>query len=255
MFLQISTLCCVFSQLLASESGQQKRVLLHNDDDLLAIVHALQAKVSEQDAKISTLQAQVASPPTGQGSTYIRWGRTVCPSNGTELVYKGFAAGNWFNWHGGAADYICLTQDPIWGVYEDGANLVSAKIYGTEYEFGEHYSDGGAKFFGSNLYEHDVPCALCHSSRPATVMIPGRNQCYPGWTLEYSGYLVSGRNQGTYDVSATNYACLDTVPESEFGDNQNNNGKLMVLVEAQCGSLKCPPYVQNREITCVVCSK
>ena len=25
----------------------------------------------------------------GHGSTYVRWGRTVCPGNGTEKVYSG----------------------------------------------------------------------------------------------------------------------------------------------------------------------
>lgn len=83
-------------------------------------------------------------------------------------------------------------------------------------------------------------------------MIPGRHQCYPGWTMEYSGVLVSG---GTKTLSATNYACLDGHPETEYGDAQDDNGKLMFMVKTQCGSLKCPPYKQGREVTCVVCSK
>ena len=126
-------------------------------------------------------------------------------------------------------------------------------MYGAEYQFGEqNYADGGADMFDENLYEHDVPCALCHSNRNAIVMIPGRNQCYEGWNLEYSGYLVSGRST---QAAASNYACLDSRSETEFGDVENKNGKLMYTTEAVCGSLKCPPYVQYRELTCVVCSK
>ena len=55
--------------------------------------------------------------------------------------------------------------------------------------------------------------------------------------------------------SISNYACLDSRPEVEAGDQNNDDGRLMYVVEAVCGSLKCPPYVDNREIACVVCSK
>ncbi|KAH3807579.1 hypothetical protein DPMN_135924 [Dreissena polymorpha] len=70
--------------------------------------------------------------------------------------------------------------------------------------------------------------------------------------MEYAGYLVSSLSE---HVSPTNYACLDTQPEVELGDAEDKNGKVMYIVVAACGSLKCPPYVQSREITCVVCSK
>ncbi|XP_052790159.1 short-chain collagen C4-like [Mya arenaria] len=189
-----------------------------------------------------------------EGAVYIRWGRTVCPINGTDLLYTGFAAGNFYNDYG-AADFLCLTSDPLWGVYDDAEHSPSAKVYGTEYQFSEqHYANGGAQFFGKNLHEHDAPCAVCHTSRQASVMIPGRNQCYPGWTKEYSGYLVAGLS-GASHKSPTNYVCLDSGAEYESSDFRNDNGKLMYMVEAMCGSLRCPPYVQYREITCVVCSK
>lgn len=110
----------------------------------------------------------------------------------------------------------------------------------------------GTPLFGQALYDHDVPCAVCHTSRVAVVMIPGRDLCYDGWTVEYSGYLVTGYSG---DTAPSNYACLDTRPEVEAGDFEDKNGKLVYIAEAECGSLKCPPYVQDREITCVVCSK
>lgn len=106
--------------------------------------------------------------------------------------------------------------------------------------------------FGQNLRDHVVPCAVCLSGRVAVVMIPGRIQCYAGWTLEYSGYLVGGYSGHN---AASNYVCLDLTPEVEVGDAENRNGKLMNVVEAECGALRCPPYVQGRKITCVVCSK
>ncbi|XP_052820146.1 uncharacterized protein LOC128245970, partial [Mya arenaria] len=186
-----------------------------------------------------------------QGSVYTRWGRTTCPANGTDLVYAGYTAGSSWDLHG-AADYLCLTSQPIWGVYNDGRS--SAGIYGTEYQFHEQgFTHLGAEFFEKALGDHDAPCAVCRTSRETTLMIPGRNQCYPGWTKEYAGYLVSGEYAGA--LSVTNYACLDASAETENSDYPDKNGRLMYIVESVCGSLPCPPYVQYREITCVVCSK
>ena len=51
-------------------------------------------------------------------STYVRWGRTECPGNRTEMVYRGFAGGARHD-KGGAANYVCLPEEPIWGAYED----------------------------------------------------------------------------------------------------------------------------------------
>ena len=177
----------------------------------------------------------------------------VCTySTSTCLHDAGYTAGSVYSSAGGAADYVCLADDPVWGEYDDMAQSHPARIYGTEYQIKQQYSDGGAAFFGQNMYEHDVPCVACHTPRHATIMIPGRNQCYPGWTMEYWGYLVSSAD--TFST-ASNYACLDSRPEVEAGDQNNDDGRLMYVVEAVCGSLKCPPYVDNREIACVVCSK
>ena len=43
------------------------------------------------------------------GTTYIRWGRTVCPNEtSTELVYNGIAAGSLYAAVGGGANNICM---------------------------------------------------------------------------------------------------------------------------------------------------
>ena len=34
-----------------------------------------------------------------------------------------------------------------------------------------------------------------------------------------------------------------------------NSQALLYPVEGQCGSLRCAPYVNNRELTCAVCSQ
>ena len=51
------------------------------------------------------------------------------------------------------------------------------------------------------------------------------------------------------------YTCVDGNPDTLHGGKADKNGRLFYLVEARCGSLKCPPYVEGREIVCAVCSK
>lgn len=70
--------------------------------------------------------------------------------------------------------------------------------------------------------------------------------------MEYHGYLIAGHHGHN---AGTTYKCVDSDPESlQGGGNSNGNGYLFYIVEAVCGSLKCPPYVNGREIVCVVCS-
>jgi hypothetical protein len=94
---------------------------------------------------------------------------------------------------------------------------------------------------------------VCRSTvRDTTLMIPGRKECYPGWHTEYWGYLMSGSYT---DNDASEYVCVDHVPETAPGSSANLNGKLLYFVEARCGSLPCPPYHNGRELACVVCTK
>lgn len=61
---------------------------------------------------------------------------------------------------------------------------------------------------------------------------------------------------GYYNHDAgTTYICVDSHPDALHGGATNKDGKLFYMVEAACGSLKCPPYVAGRELVCAVCSK
>jgi hypothetical protein len=123
-------------------------------------------------------------------------------------------------------------------------------MYGAEYNV---YNADSSLLFGENLRDWDVQCAVCRvTSRATVLMIPARNECYDGWTREYAGYLMAGRRD---HAAASQYVCVDAAPETLDGSVKDDNGKLFYLVEGRCGSLKCPPYVEGRELTCVVCSK
>ena len=183
---------------------------------------------------------------------YTHWGRTTCPGNGSESVYNGYAGGSHYSHSGGAASMLCLPNDPDWdaGNYSDTLNSHTGIIYGTEYQDSQGRSD---QLFGESHYEHDVPCVVCDvRKRSSVLMVPGKSKCYAGWTREYSGYLMSGNyNQ----PSATDNCCVDKDPKNLPGGEANDNGYLLYFVESRCGSLTCPPYVNGREMQCVVCTK
>ena len=118
-------------------------------------------------------------------------------------------------------------------------------MYGAEYD--------SENFFKSNSMDEDVPCALCRSLHTSSsIMIPGKNVCHDGWKQEYHGYLSAADYRQTAQSS---FACIDINPEYIFGGVENHQGKLFNSVIAKCGSLKCPPYINNYPLTCVVCSK
>ncbi|XP_078341854.1 uncharacterized protein LOC144627830 [Crassostrea virginica] len=103
------------------------------------------------------------------------------------------------------------------------------------------------------MQNHDVPCAVCLvRNRSVVKMFPARKTCYSGWKLEYRGYLMAGHFnfQGP-----SKYTCVDHHPDTVYGGSSDMNGKLFYFVEAVCGSLKCPPYVNGRELVCAVCSR
>ncbi|XP_078690912.1 uncharacterized protein LOC144921601 [Branchiostoma floridae x Branchiostoma belcheri] len=181
------------------------------------------------------------------GAVYTRWGRTTCPSGAT-TVYSGVAGGTRYTETGGGTNYQCLPNDPQWGQYINGDQRYNANMYGAEYQV--YYN---APFGSTSLHNHDVPCAVCYvPTRGSKLMIPARNTCYSGWTREYHGYLMAELNS---HAGSKEYVCVDEQPEAVPGGQENNDEALFYPVEARCGSLPCPPYVEGRELTCVVCTK
>ena len=82
-------------------------------------------------------------------------------------------------------------------------------------------------------------------------MIPAKTRCPSTWTVEYSGYLMSGHaNQHN-----TMYVCVDKSPDSIPRSASNTNGATIFHVEASCNGMACPPYDPQKELTCAVCTK
>ena len=87
--------------------------------------------------------------------------------------------------------------------------------------------------------------------RKAIITIPTRLTCPASWTVEYIGYLMSDKL--THRRIAT--ACVDKNPETVRGEAANTEGALFYHTEAVCNGIDCHPYVPEKELTCVICTK
>ena len=141
----------------------------------------------ETDGELSSEYADnkeisCAQCSTSAGPTYVRWGRTTCPT-ATTLVYKGRAAGSHHADQGGGHNYVCLHETPTYGEVEAGLETDSARLYRVEYDTGTR---GLWKLW--RLHERNVPCAVCQTTGSlATLMQPGATACPEGWSTEYTG--------------------------------------------------------------------
>ena len=95
-----------------------------------------------------------------------------------------------------------------------------APIYGVEYQL-----DGGSPL--PVLQDHNVPCAVCHvSTRAAVLMISAWHRCPSQWTLEYTGYLMTEH----HTHSKATYECVDRDAESVPSRQAIVNGGLFYHV-------------------------
>ena len=103
-------------------------------------------------------------PPTG-GAVYTRWGRTTCPTvQGTHLLYSGRAGATHHLHKGGAANYLCLPNDPDHLQYQSG-------VQGYGHIGGVEYWYAGFPLL-SSVNHHNVPCAVCYvATRSVAVMV------------------------------------------------------------------------------------
>ena len=146
---------------------------------------------------------------------------------------------------GGGANYQCLPRNPDWPYGATGGYQSKSYMYGAEYQHEK------SPAWSSKVHDNDVPCAVCLvSGRNRQVMIPAKQVCPNGWTREYYGLLVADH----HTHRSSTYICLDANMEFVDGGNENKNGGLLYVVEAVCGSLKCPPYKDGFELSCVVCT-
>ncbi|XP_065903194.1 short-chain collagen C4-like [Dysidea avara] len=178
------------------------------------------------------------------GTVYVRWGHDQYPST-AQLVYSGRAGGSWYGNSGSGSNPQCLPLNPTYLKTKIGYETLVSDIFGAEYEtsvFG----------FAKSVHNHDVVCAVCYvSQRFAVYMVPAQYTCPSGWTREYYGYLMAER----WNHNRSQYTCIDKALVTVFRTGANNDGLTFYPEEGRCGSLPCPPYDDNKELTCAVCTK
>lgn len=163
---------------------------------------------------------------------------------------SGYAAGKHFSSGGSGSNYLCLPKKPQWGKYSKGQDMSTGRIFGVEYQmtFRKHNYPYDKHFHGK-----DMPCSVCQTTgRQTVLMIPARKSCPKGWHREYTGYIMAeGHTKGR---TSSEYICVDEHLETVAGADRVVGQGVAYAVEAECGVLRCPPYVTGRELTCVVCS-
>ncbi|XP_071119834.1 short-chain collagen C4-like [Mytilus edulis] len=179
------------------------------------------------------------------GVTYIRWGRKSCPK-GVDLVYTGQVGGTYYSYRGGGVNYLCLPNDPENGQHQSFDN---DQIHGGEYQLTSTMKPSG---WSESMDNKEVPCSVCYQKqKSAVLMIPGRKTCFKGWNSEYNGYLMSG-HKGHYK---RDYACVDKNAEPLDNKNGEESGALFYPLRTKCSNLRCPPYTNEADVLCVVCTK
>ncbi len=180
--------------------------------------------------------------PSGEnagGVTYTRWGSTSCPG---EKIYSGRVGGTAYQHQGGGSNYLCMPDDPEYGLAYRAGVQNHSPVDGAEYQLP----------LASNKHDRNVPCAVCYvSNRTASVMIPARMNCYGNWTREYYGYLMAEYT----GHRRTEFVCMDHSMETLPGMTANTNGVLFHHAEATCNGLSCSKYNTEKELNCVVCTK
>ncbi|XP_025108778.1 uncharacterized protein LOC112572970 [Pomacea canaliculata] len=191
-----------------------------------------------QQARVTEQPGNVSQSSTSSGSVYTRWGNSQCPSQ-SQLFYSGVIGGSHYMHEGAASNALCLPLNPVYEDYVVPGSVTY--VYGAEYEVNVHSSN-----------DLDPKCSVCHTPLAATIMVPATNSCHTEWMLEYSGILMAGHYS---QKAATEFICVDPALEGMTGSKDDKNGKLFYFASSSCGSLRCPPYINNKVLSCAVCSK
>ncbi|VDI60490.1 Hypothetical predicted protein [Mytilus galloprovincialis] len=168
-----------------------------------------------------------------------------CPPP-SKTFNSGQVGGNEYHHKGGGVNNLCLPNNPENGQHQSYDNN---QVYGADYVIGSNHKPfGWSDSLGGKL----VPCSVCYQRNRSTVlMVPGRKTCYKGWNMEYNGYLMSDH----INHYRRDFACFDI--NAEPLDNKNGVGVCAYFypIRTKCGSLRCPPYTNEADVLCVVCTK
>ena len=91
-------------------------------------------------------------------------------------MYAGRTGGTNFANRGGAAEKICLPDDPKYIAETSGVSTTyCSTVQGDEYEFWRGPN--------ANVNQHNAPCAVSYQSY--NYQVPAKTSCSSSWTREY----------------------------------------------------------------------
>ncbi|PVD34521.1 hypothetical protein C0Q70_05796 [Pomacea canaliculata] len=169
--------------------------------------------VTQHDQDITNLISDVQGLKELTGSTFVRWGRNECPDNAT-LVYRGFTSASHYDDTASTPNRLCLTDTP---------GFDSTDMYGDFYQ-----RVFGAEYFVTGPNHTVVPCAVCRTPQPTTIMVPGTWNCSEGWDTQYIGHIIG---HFFTDIRASEYICLDAEPEDADGNEAGWDSGLAMFQE------------------------
>jgi hypothetical protein len=75
-----------------------------------------------------------------------------------DVMLPGYVGGSHYSEGGGAANFVCLPRDPVWGKYvDDHAGVHNGLMFGTEFFMNQGISGADTTFFGESLYSYYLP--------------------------------------------------------------------------------------------------
>lgn len=133
------------------------------------------------------------------------------------------------------------------------AEAASTFVFGTPQSTGNTTTVISTEVHFEKTFTITMPHAPCATSshvhlsswypQGMTALLAGPKSIMGTWC---HGTMATGNLVILFALTLTPYV---------HGSHGNKNGALLHLVEGQCGSLPCLPYVGGRELTCAVCTK
>ncbi|XP_068699157.1 uncharacterized protein [Montipora foliosa] len=228
------------------------------------------------DASATQAWSQTGSRATRrrQSSVYTCWGCAECPEwEDVETLYSGKVA----TLHSRSnprvsSEYLCIPHRIKFISHKEidsGLSLSPVK-FGANITIFSYIDPKLCKNWGKkcemlkkmkpelfvSLDNFQVPCSVCiREKRTATLVMPARNTCLPGWWKEYYGYLMTHHSgEGAHHI------CVNADASGVPGSNSTGTqGPTLQPVSYKCNGPYCSASSDsssNREkaLTCVVCS-
>ena len=166
-------------------------------------------------------------------TTYERIGYKECPKGqDVEKIYDGITVS--YNTSSHYTGFRCMSTNESYIKYHGISNYTSTEqiIFGKVAEY---------KTF-TKANDHNAACVVCRVKGRGSIMIlPGTFECLVSWTMEYSGYLMTGNT------------CVDTNMTTIASTRIYNGGP--TLRHEVATSEIYNEYDEYKVLSCVVCSK